>query len=526
MSLFGVGALPVAAVFVVAGLFGAGPAVPDEAGPDVQVTDDKALSRTHEASNLQRSNQDPDTAFLSEVELQTGDCRLYVTQDRGATWQPVEPTVDSPLEFDEETQTVNEPAPEEEPHTDCTLGSTTPQNVRTELQQAPDGTLYYAFHAHDPSAGGSRSVLLAQSTDQGESWTTTVVAEGPQADGPEEVELNFEPHVAIDGDNPERVVVMWRRSFPRVEDGEDRPTRPWMAISHDGGESFDKPFMMIDEDMGFDGPRPLFVDGSLYAFYRVRPSGDDEDEPTRLFAAVSEDEGESWEESQIAAAADASEPIPLYDEDREKFLVVWHDNRNDDLDVFASRSDDATEWSEPQRLNDDEVGNRVGQYYPQVSLSPGGRLDVAWYDYRDDPTPRPQPEEGEPLNLGSNLGEVQAVYLTSSTDGGETWHDNVKVNNVRIDRTIGTWNGDYFIVVPVSLTSWDDSVLVSWSDTRNGNASTQTQDIYASRVTASQDGGLQLGAWLIGGAGVLIGAGIALLAAVALLRRSAKPSPA
>lgn len=504
------------------GLLGSGAEVPTQDGPDVQVTDDVSLSRTHEASRLLVDRDDPDRAYLSEVELQSGDCRLYTSPNRGRSWEPAQVTVDSRVELEDADAPV-EPAPEVEPHTDCSLGATTPQNIRTDLAQGPDGTLYYAFHTHDPDAEGARSVGLARSTDGGASWETTMVVEAPDPGSQGPIQLNFEPHVAVDPADGDRVVVMWRRSFDSVGEGDAPPTRPWMAMSDDGGETFGEPFQMLDENIGFDGPRPMFVDGRLHAFYRVsapRTGDDEEPEPTRLFAAVSDDGGQSWESSEIAAQLDASEPVPAYDRDAGTFYVVWHDNRNGDLDVFFSRSSAAAQWSDPVRLNDDEIGNRIGQYYPQISLSPGGRIDVAWYDYRNDPNPPPpEPEDGSPLGLFGNLGELQSVYLTSSTDGGQTWSDDVRVNDVLIDRTIGTWNRQFFVVVPVSLASWDDRVAVSWSDTRNGTAETGTQDIYTSVVSA--DAGDQTTSLVLGGVALaLLGAGVTLLVAVALMRRS------
>lgn len=494
-------------------------------GPDALVTDDDSLTRTHEAPNLLVDRDDPDTIYLSEVELQTGDCRFYVSRDRGGTWASVDVTVDSAVErAAQDDETVS---PEAQGFVDCGLGPTGPQNIRTHLEQASDGTLYYVFHAHDPDFGGTRSILLGRSRDRGRSWETTVVHAGPDADDRAEVEVNFLPHLALDSEDPQRVYVMWRRSYPRVEDVDDRPTRPWMAVSEDGGTTFGEPFMMLDQNTGFDAPRPVVVDGELHTFYRVQPASEgDESPPTSLFAAVSADGGKSWQETQIASEADASEPIPLYDADRGAFYVVWHDNRNGDLDVFLSRSAEGVRWSDPVRLNDDPAENGIGQYYPQISLAPSGRIDVAWYDYRDDPNPPPQPDEEEPLGLFSNLGQIQSVYYTSSGDGGETWSDNLRLNDSPIDRTIGTWNRQFFVVAPLSIASWDDRVLVSWSDTRNGTANTSTQDIYTSAAALGAGGiadSRSLLSIVAGAAGLLIGAGLVLLIVVIVMRRTRRP---
>ena len=508
------------AVAVAASACGSEGSQPTVAAPAVLVTDDTALTRTHEAPDLLVDGDNPDTVYLSEAELQTGDCRLYVSTDRGGSWAAAEQTVDSPLETEQPAEA--DPAPEVEEHPNCGLGTAPSQNIRTELQQAPDGTLYYLFHANNPDPEPSRSVLLARSTDRGASWQTTVVDDGTES-APDEVEVNFQAHMAIDPDNPQLVYVMWRRS----QAGEDPrpPTRPFMAVSNDGGTTFGDPFEMLDINPGFDGPRPVVVDGRLFAFYRESAPSTDDGPPqdTQLFAAVSDDQGQSWgDPTLIAAALDASEPIPLYDRDENLFHVVWHDNRNGDLDVFYSSSSDGEAWGEPVRLNDDEIENDIGQYYPQISQSPGGRLDVAWYDYRDDPGPPPAPEEPqEPLDLGSNLGTIQSVYYASSDDGGENWSENLRVTDVPIDRSIGTWNGQYFVVVPVSVTSLDDRAVVAWSDTRNGTVASGTQDIFTAAMVPEDDDGTSVIAVVMGAIGLtLLGAGLALLAAVAFRRRS------
>lgn len=467
--------------------------------PDAFVTSEatRPISRTHEAPHLLVDRADPDVVYLSEVEMQSGQCRFYVSTDGGSRW------------------VRSEAAPSLPPYTNCNFGSSQPQNVRTELSQAPDGTIYYAYAANDPGAGGTRSILVGRSADGGSTWDTTLVHGGPKATDPLDIEVNFEPHLALDPASPEKLYVTWRRSYPRVEGRDETPpTRPWMAVSTDGGATFGAPFMMLDTDIGFDAPRLVVDGGTVTAFYRARTSG----EPNALRASRSADDGRTWEHATIVTAGDASEPIPAYDHDEQRYHVVWHDNTNGDLDVFYATSRDAVTWSEPHRLNDDALGNRVGQYYPQISLGPDRRVDIAWYDYRDDPYPAPEPdEEGEALGLGSNLGRTQSVYYLTSTDGGESWSTNLRVNDVVIDRTIGTWNGQYFVVVPVSIASTDAGALVAWSDTRNGNVDNQAQDIYSSLVRFDTSEA-EVSRWGIGLAGFLLGAGVVMVAVLGVLR--------
>lgn len=462
------------------------------------VTDEEPLVRMYEAPSVLYDADDPDTAYMSGVDLAAGDCGFAVSTDGGATWEEQE-------------------GPRLEPFTDCGFGSASPTNIRTQLDQAPDGTLRYVFHAQDPDAGGTRSVLLGRSSDGGDSWDTSVVHSPGEADEDEPIELNFVPHIAVDPDDPDRVVAVWRRSYQARGDDDAPPTRPWMAISDDGGETFADPFMMLDKDPGFEAPKLRIVDGRLHAFYRLRP----EDGDNEVVAATSDDFGETWDESVLTTADDVSEPVVAHDPGEGRFHLVWHDNRNGDLDAFHASSTDAQEWTEPVRLNDDPVGNRVGQFYPVVSTAPDGRVDVAWYDYRDDPHAPPSSDEG-PLNLFNNMGKHQTVYLTSSFNGGQTWRSNVRVTEQRIDRTYGPWDPNFFTQVPPAIASRDDGALVAWSDTRRGDSLTGSQDLAAARVAFDGAGGdTTLAMALVGGAGLLVGAGGALLIATVAMRRRA-----
>jgi len=159
-------------------------------------------------------------------------------------------------------------------------------------------------------------------------------------------------------------------------------------------------------------------------------------------------------------------------------------------------------------------------------MSPSGRLDVAWYDWRDDPFPPSTVGNGQVLSLFSDRGKFASVYMTSSRDGGATWSGNVRVNDVPIDRTIGSWVNNADVMAPVAVASFDAGAAVAWSDTRNGNSISNTQDIFASTVTFGKTQPRRVTSFQIGVVGVLVGLGLAMCLALFLTRPPVPPAAA
>ena len=470
------------------------------------------LSRDEEAPAVLVDKDDPNVVYLAYAEMTSGACRFAVSADRGATWRP-------------------ENAPVLDPYTkNCAMGKTGPQNIRTELIQGPDGTIYNVFQANDPDGGGGRSVLIGRSSDSGRTWRTSAIAAAPIAPEAIELEVNFEAHIAIDPGNQSRLYAMWRRSYSRFTPA--RTTRPFMSVSEDGGATWSPAQLMFDRNPGFDGPRPVVLGDTLFAFWRESapqlPAAGAEPLPsppvTKLWSSSSTDQGRTWTDHQITDANDASEPIPLYDRERAKFYAVWHDNRANELDVYFATSNDGITWTEPKRLNDDPPETKYGQHYPQISMSANGRIDVAWYDWREDPFPPSTVGNGQILSLFSNRGKFAAVYMTSSRDGGASWTPNIRVNDVPIDRTIGSWINNADVMAPVGVASFDGGAVVAWSDTRNGNAVSNTQAIFTSTVTFGKAEIRRVTGFQAGVVGMLLGLGLAMCLALYLARRQKPPA--
>lgn len=152
--------------------------------------------------------------------------------------------------------------------------------------------------------------------------------------------------------------------------------------------------------------------------------------------------------------------------------VAWTDARNGDWDVLARSSRDAGRtWGPAVRVNDDPRGDHRHQYMPRLSVSPQGRIDVAFYDRR-----------GNEENRGND------VYYSYSVNGGTTFARNVRLTSWDSDSMIG-----YEYAVPsatglvefggrVALLSERARAVAAWADTRNDALGPPAQDIWAAEV--------------------------------------------
>ncbi|HEV8360548.1 MAG TPA: sialidase family protein [Candidatus Thermoplasmatota archaeon] len=137
---------------------------------------------------------------------------------------------------------------------------------------------------------------------------------------------------------------------------------------------------------------------------------------------------------------------------RGNLYVVWHDRRYDSSDVLMVRSTDGgATWTAAQKVNDDPPGK--SNFMPAIGVAPDGRVDVAFYDRRDDPANR-----------------LLTVYLASSTDGGATF-PNERVSSAQFNGDLGRHQGGFaFIGDYIGVASSADRAVPIWADTRDGTS--------------------------------------------------------
>lgn len=128
-------------------------------------------------------------------------------------------------------------------------------------------------------------------------------------------------------------------------------------------------------------------------------------------------------------------------------------------DIMLARSTDGgVTWDPPVRINTDVAFTNAWHWFGAVGVAPNGRVDVCWYDTRNDPN--------------NNLSQL---FYSYSIDGGVTWSTNMAVSPP-FNSTIGFPSqnkiGDYTGVV-----SLNDATCIAYSATFNSE-----EDVYFLRL--------------------------------------------
>jgi hypothetical protein len=125
--------------------------------------------------------------------------------------------------------------------------------------------------------------------------------------------------------------------------------------------------------------------------------------------------------------------------------------------MFARSTNGGANWSAPLRINTDP-GTNAFHWFGTLAVAPNGRVDVCWYDTRNDTN-----------NVYSEL------YYCSSLDGGLTWSANRAVSppfNPALGYPQQEKIGDY-----IGMIALTDATCIAYSATFNGES-----DIYFLRM--------------------------------------------
>lgn len=370
------------------------------------------------------------------------------------------------------------------------------------------GVMYYMFVGLAGRGNRPMGVYLTTSTDRGRTFSPPWQVLGP---------LNFGVRMAIDGTmGPKgRIHLVWLNATSDPPTGGfGPPPNPILAAySDDGGRTFSEPVQVSDpsrkrvvaptvvlgpnhavhagyfdlgEDavdyQGLEGPP---WDGTWSVVVATSPDGGRHFEPGKVV-----DDGVVPSERVMLVFT--MPPISLA-ADTDHLCASWSDARSGDPDIYLRCSAGRGQrWGKTRRVNDDPLQNGRTQYLPMISFSTTGRLDIVFYDRRED--------QNNYLN--------RLVY-TYSTDGGDEIAEVIPLSAASSPSSIGqqyanvSAEGQVEFGARVALVSRPDGVLAAWTDTRNSMRFSTNQDLVAAHVELPR-GGAPLGKAPIVGAGTLL----------------------
>ena len=430
----------------------------------VQVTAGSNPFRAYASPALAVDPRDKSTVVVGDGEARGSGCAVQFSTNAGLSWTEGA----SPLPKDVAACVRNTNGP---------LAS---------VAFTPDGTLLYAFAGYPKANDFHSKIYVARSTDLGRSFQTTAV---PGLDPPYPADsfgTPALPTIKVDPTNPKRVYVAYQANyglfslagsvFPTGKFASSYPLRAYVSRSDDGGVTFGQPVAVSSDPKDHASRAYLAIDtkGTVFVFAgevnTPEPFGStNPPAPSHIFFSSSADGGRTFSSKTIytAAPGKAGDEYTVLlgmstavDAKTDDLYVTWEDTaRPAPAILFMRSSDKGATWSKPAKVNDVDPGRQwdFDEMEPAVSVAPDGRIDVAWLDYRNDYTFKPGPGAQNAL---------QDVYMSSSTDGGDTWSPNMRVSDRSIDRRLSdVWATG--VHTAVGLYSLDGGAYLAWDDTRN-----------------------------------------------------------
>jgi hypothetical protein len=311
-----------------------------------------------------------------------------------------------------------------------------------------EGIVYHSFISFDGiriqrPKRAANGIIVAASKDGGQTWNENVpVIEHTNSVTP------FEDKPWLVTDNVEgspyknNLYLSWTRFDEYGKSDPSCHSHIFFSRSDDGGKTFAPPFRIsdsfgdcVDSDNTLEGAVPAVgVNGEVLVVW----SG-----PKGLYFDKSTDGGWTFRDDRViqstpggwdinVAGISRHNGMPVTKVDTGKgpnrgtIYVNWIDERNGDTDVFVMSSRDAGEsWSQPVRVNDDNLKNGKAQFFTWMAVDPvDGSINVVFYDRRD--------------YEGTRTG----LTLARSIDGGRTFV-NHRINQEPFDCNAQAFFGDY-----------------------------------------------------------------------------------
>lgn len=407
-------------------------------------------------------------------------CSLATSTDDGATWAS-EAVVPGLLAF---------PA-----SSDSSISFDTCQTPS--VAYGPDGTMYYAFVANQSFSSGE--VFLTASVDGGRTFLPPQqvdVGARPPTD-PSGGDNAFEPLVATDqtqGGGRGNVYVAYGEFQPanNFTFGQERAVACSAAelsayVGGAGLRCHDPVQLSASRTRHILTDNPVVApDGRVYIAWtdddETGPSGDFGG-PVNFNVASSSDAGLTFTPPVTAdrlasicpgftcpgpAGGAASSifdfaTLAAGSSAGELYLAVSGPRGEHSRVTFSVSHDGGQTWTSRQEVGVISGHETDEQHSPGLAVAPGGRVDLAYYD--------------------TNPAGVQNVFLTSSTDGGESFGAPRQISDASSDENVlGPNTAD----ISVGLLATDSGFAIAWADSRRGSLDTGKSDIaFATNLSLS-----------------------------------------
>ncbi len=303
----------------------------------------------------------------------------------------------------------------------------------------------------------SAQVYVTKSTNQGLSWSTPV-----------EVVNNFaspdfpidRPWIAVDNSSGPYSgnLYLVTKSYKSTQ----IPHHVWAMKSSDAGLTWTTP-KLVDDSIPSDlmtitmGVPAVAADGKLYIVYMSYSPG--LSFFPRYVFVKSTDGGGTYTYHQLAtfpvnagfASTDSlyqfSFNLSANPTNASNLILVTTDNRNGDPDILSYETQDGLLFNSPLRVNDDFIGNGVGQDMCWAGYNKFGTYGAFWRDRR---------------NSGAGQSAAFNVFGAYSVNGGVSYNVN-NVIQITPSPAITSFEGNDFIGVALG----DSCLYSSWADFRN-----------------------------------------------------------
>jgi len=345
------------------------------------------------------------------------------------------------------------------------------------LAAGPDGTIYYAGIAFWRTIAGESAIFVAKSTDGGMTWPAEDIRIVAQGDGV--TSFHDKEWIAVDPNNG-NVYCVWAMfsaySASNIMFSKSTDKGNTWTVPKPISEFYNAEFSNQGTSVVVDNNGRIHI---IWIDFQTN----------QLVYVYSDDEGETFQGPTPIARVD---PIPYNPpngtyrtptlpalavdnsggETDGYLYATWNDDSLGDPDILLITSKDGGKtWSEPVRVNDDEVGNDALQFFPAVAVNEEGEVHLVFYDTREDPN-----------------HTLLNVYYAISVDQGESWK-NYRLTDTSFDGNAGggSWRGeiiggDAFIGDYIGIDTGGGFAYAGWCDTRNGKPDARNSDCYVGIV--------------------------------------------